>query len=415
VRRPEATVSVEEVKAVSRRSCVREGKSVSDPRKRILAASLPAILPLLVLGSVLATWGCASQTVDPSAAVDRLFSEWQSRGSPGAAVIVIRDGIVLKKAGYGLADLERGVPIGTDTAFRLGSVSKQFTAMAVMMLQEEGRLEYDEPITRYLPELSRFGDGITIRHLLTHTAGLPDYYDVFVELSGVARPHTRHALKLYSLWGEPSFAPGERYEYSNPGYEILALTIEEASGQSYSEFVEGRIFAALGMKSSVVFDERAPSMAKRAFGYRKDGDSFLIDDDDPLNYVIGSGGIYSTVEDLYLWDQALYGEQLVSRETLEEAFRPVRLNDGKEYPYGFGWGLEEHLGRRRVSHGGSWVGFHNFSSRYVDDGFSVFVLSNLTDMDVEALAGQIAAIYLGGTEKAPDDERSTDVGSSHRE
>jgi CubicO group peptidase (beta-lactamase class C family) len=354
---------------------------------------------LVLLCSALA-WACVRTAPDPGVEVDRLLSG-HPVDAPGAAVIVIRDGVVLKRGAWGLADLERGIPIGTDTAFNLASVSKQFTAMAIMMLAEEGRLAYDDPITRFLPELSRFGDERSIRHLLTHSAGLPDYYDVMVEISGVERPYTRHALAVFSSWGEPLFPAGERYEYSNPGYELLALIVERASGGSYAEFVERRIFAPLGMTSSAVYDERAPTIARRAYGYRRDGDGFRLDDDHPLNYLIGSGGIYSTVEDLLRWDQALYGERLVRRETLAEAWRPARLNGGEEYPYGFGWRLTKHLGLARVWHAGEWLGFQTFIARYPDRRFSVIVLSNLVETDAEGLAGTLAGLYLGGGERRP--------------
>ena len=354
---------------------------------------------LVLLGSALA-WACARTSPDPGVEVDRLLSA--GRGdAPGAAVIVIRDGSVLKRGAFGLADLARGIPIGTDTAFNLASVSKQFTAMAILLLAEEGRLSYDDPITRFLPELSRFGDERRIRHLLTHSAGLPDYYEVMVQVSGVERPRTLHALAVLAAWGEPLFPPGERYEYSNPGYELLALIVERASGASYAEFVEKRIFAPLGMTSSVVYDERAPTIARRAYGYRREGDGFRLDDDHPLNYLIGSGGIYSTVEDLARWDQALYGERLVRRETLAEAFRPARLNGGEEVPYGFGWRLTKHLGLARVWHGGEWLGFQTFIARYPDRRFSVIVLSNLVETDAEGLADRLAALYLGEEERSP--------------
>jgi CubicO group peptidase (beta-lactamase class C family) len=329
--------------------------------------------------------------------MDGLLEVRQTQTAPGAAVLVVRDGVVVKQGGYGMADLERRIPIEADTAFRLASVSKQFTAMAIMILAEEGRLGYDDPIVRFLPELSRFGEDVTIRHLLTHTAGLPDYYDVLVEISRAKRPRTRHALDVFAAWGEPRFAPGERYEYSNPGYELLALIIQRASGQSYSDFVEGHIFSPVGMSGSVVFDERSPGIAKRAYGYRRAGEGFELDDDDPLNFVVGSGGIYSTAHDLYLWDQALHGERLVSAESLAAAFRPARLNSGEELPYGYGWSLEIHLGHRRVSHGGSWVGFRTFIARYVDDRLTVIVLSNLAETDAEGLADTIGALYLEGS------------------
>jgi CubicO group peptidase (beta-lactamase class C family) len=354
-------------------------------------------LALAALGIPIAALlaSCAQVPVSPARAVDALLSQHYGPSTPGVAVIVIRDGVVLQKAAYGMADLEHGVPAETDTSFRLASFSKQFTAMAIMMLAEQGRLDYDDPVTRFLPELARFGDALTIRHLLTHTGGLPDYYDVMVEVTGIERPLTRNALDAYAVWGEPLFAPGERWEYSNPGYELLALIVERASGERFGDFVERRIFAPLGMKNSVVMDERSPTLAKRALGYRKVDAGYELDDDDPLNFIIGSGGVYSTVEDLYHWDQALYGEQLVSAATLARAFSPVRLNSGETYPYGFGWSLEDHLGRHRVSHGGSWVGFRTFIGRYVDDHFTVILLSNSAETQSEILANTIARLYLG--------------------
>jgi len=327
-------------------------------------------VPLIGIVCLMNLWGCMTAPTRPSAAVDALFAADTSTATPGAAIIVIQDGKVLQKSAYGMADIERGVPFETDTSTRLGSVSKQFTAMAIMILEEEGKLDYDDPITRFLPELSRFGDGITIRNLLNHTGGLPDYYDVMIEVTGVERPLTRHALDTYAAWGDPLFAPGERYEYSNPGYELLALIVERASDEAFGDFVEARIFAELGMTNSVVLDERHPKLAKRAYGYRIEGEGFAPNDDDPLNYIVGSGGIYSTVEDLYRWDQALYGEQLVSKATLAKAFSPTRLNSGELYPYGFGWRFDEHLGHRRIA------------------------VTNLAEAEPESIADTIAAIYL---------------------
>ena len=181
--------------------------------------------------------GCATVPTTPSSAVDALFAEATSAATPGAAIIVIQDGEVLQKSAYGMADIERGVPFETDTSTRLGSVSKQFTAMAIMILEEEGRLDYDDPITRFLPELSRFGDGITIRNLLNHTGGLPDYYDVMVEVTGVERPLTRHALDTYAEVGRAAVRAGERYEYSNPGLRVAGPDRREGVRRVYSEIL----------------------------------------------------------------------------------------------------------------------------------------------------------------------------------
>ncbi|HXV37830.1 MAG TPA: serine hydrolase, partial [Myxococcota bacterium] len=358
------------------------------------ARATRALSLLWCAAALLAFVGCRTTPTRAPSAVEALLGASRSARTPGAAILVAHDGVVLQRASYGMADLERGVAFQVDTASNLASVSKQFTAMAIMMLAEQGRLDYDDPITRLLPELARFGDAITIRHLLTHTSGLPDYYEVIAEISGVERPLTRHALDVYSQWGEPRFAPGERYEYSNPGYELLALIVERASGERFAEFIDERIFTPLGMASSVVYDEREPEIAKRAYGYRAQPGGFALDDDDPLNYIFGSGSIYSTVDDLYRWDQALYTEKLVSRATIAEAFESAQLASGEPYPYGFGWQLDDHLARRRIAHSGGWVGFSSFIARYVDDRFTVIVLTNSAEGGAEGIADTIAALYL---------------------
>jgi N-acyl-D-aspartate/D-glutamate deacylase/CubicO group peptidase (beta-lactamase class C family) len=340
----------------------------------------------------------SSRGPDPAAQVDALFEPWTVGDSPGAAVMVIEDGEILFEGGFGLADIEFQTPITPQSAFRLASVSKQFTAMAVMILAERGQLAYDDKLVRYLPELERFGDDITLRHLLTHTGGLPDYYDALTEEAGDSMPTTEDAMKFLAGWGEPLFEAGDRYEYSNPGYEMLALVAERVSGQVFGEYLRDNVFEPLGMKDTVVRDDSEPEIRNRAYGYSKNEDSFILNDDDALNHIIGSGGIYSTVEDLYLWDQALYTEQLVRRATLDEAWSPVRLNDGEDYPYGFGWGLEPYgaLGRR-VSHGGGWVGFSTFIVRYPERQFSVIVLSNLDEFESGEFADRFADIYFPST------------------
>jgi N-acyl-D-aspartate/D-glutamate deacylase len=354
--------------------------------------------------SVLALASCATTpTGEPPARelpaqIDALFGGLIAEGSPGAAVMVIRDGDILHEAGYGLADVEHRRPITPRTSFRLASLSKQFASMAIMILAERGDLRYDDPVVRYLPELERFGDQLTLRHLMTHSGGLPDYYESLEAETEGPRPTTRDALDFLSDWGEAVFTPGERYEYSNPGYEMLAMVVERVSDRPFGRFLEEEIVSPLGMKDTVVFDETEPPMAERAYGYSRQGDGFTLDDDHPLNHIIGSGGVYSSVEDLYLWNQALYTDQLVQRSTLEEAFRPARLNDGDSYPYGFGWRLGSYgaLGRR-IAHAGGWVGFSTFIARYPQREFTVIVLSNLAEFESESVADQITDLYYPST------------------
>jgi N-acyl-D-amino-acid deacylase len=361
-------------------------------------------LPITV-GLCLALAGCAGdhttagRGADTSAQVDALFAPFTTGVSPGAAAMVIERGQVLHAGGYGYADLERRIPITPETPFRLASVSKQFAAMAIMILAERGKLDYDDPLVDYLPELARFGDQITIRHLLTHTSGLPDYYDALEAQSSGTMPDTESAMRFLVGWGEPLFPAGERYEYSNPGYEMLALVVERASGQSFGQFLEDNIFRPLGMHTTtVVRASSEPEIHHRALGYSRTEDGFELDDEHPLNHIIGSGGIYSTVTDLYLWDQALYGDKLVQPSTLEEAWSPVRLGSGDENSYGFGWRIGRYGGLgRRVAYAGGWLGFSTFIVRYPERRFSVIVLSNLGDFDAEEAAGRITDIFFPST------------------
>jgi len=375
-----------------------ERGSSGSSRRRWCSALLPSLTLCVSLAGCAGEESPAFPPVDAAARIDALFAEYSTGGSPGAAVVVIKDGEILHQAGYGLADIEGRSPITPQSAFRLASVSKQFTAMAIMILADRGALDFDDQLVEYLPELERFGDEITLRDLMTHFGGLPVYYEALSAESGDTMPTTEQAMEFLAGWGEPLFPAGERYEYSNSGYDMLALVVERVSGQSFSQFLEENIFSPLGMKNSVVHDRTDVEIHERAYGYSRSEDSFVLNDDDPLNLIIGSGGIYSTVEDLYHWDQALYSEKLVRRSTLEEAWTPAVLNDGSRYPYGFGWRLVPYgaLGKR-VSHGGGWVGFSTYIVRYPERHFSVIVPSNLDEFDGGEMADRITDIYFPST------------------
>ena len=372
------------MQTVNRRAAGRGGQGIR-------ASALSVLVSLLLAGCNPSPQAALS----PSAQVDALFAPLAAGVQPGAAVMVIENGEVVHRAGYGYANLEQRTPIDADTAFRLASVSKQFTAMAVMLLAGEGRLAYDDPVGRYLPPLSPYA-GVTIRHLMMHTGGLPEYYDV-IDTSG-GMPSNADALALLGTLGGTVFVPGERYEYSNPGYDMLASLVAEVAGEDFPAFMRARIFAPLGMRGTLVHDHTRPDVPHRATGYAPDeeGGGYVPDDEDPLNGIVGSGGVYSSLNDLYRWDQALYGEALVSRAALEEAFSRARLNDGTAIDYGFGWRVEDHEGHLRVRHGGSWVGFRTHIARCPQQRFTVIILSNRADLDPEAYVDRIAAIWHGG-------------------
>ncbi len=328
---------------------------------------------------------------EQAAKVTALFEHLNEGVQPGAAVMVIRDGSMVYSAGFGYANVESEIPIDAESTFRLGSVSKQFTAMAVMVLADAGKLDYDDPVVKYIPELSAY-PGVTIRHLLTHTAGLPDYYDT-IDTSG-GMPTNADLPQVLASMGGPLFAPGEKYEYSNPAYEMLPLIVEKVSGQPFAEFMAEQVFGPAGMDDSLIFDHTEPEIPKRVLGYEPSPDGFSLNDFDELNHITGSGGMYATLEDFLAWEQALDNSQLVSRANLSKAFRRHLLNNGDEIDYGLGWRLDQYRGHRRIAHSGSWVGFRTAIARYPDDRLTIVVLTNRTDGQPSRYVDRITDIYL---------------------
>ena len=348
------------------------------------------------------------QLADKSGQVDALFLQLTQGRTPGAAVLVVQDGRVVHKKGYGLADIAANIPITPNTAFDIGSISKPFTAMGIMMLAERGKLRYGDSLSRFFPELPSYAQKITIWHLLHHTHGFPDYEGLFVNSGmidkeyplpfkgkrGGFEPTIKDTLRLLAQQKELRFAPGDKYEYGGSGYVLLALIIEKISSKSYAQFLKENIFQPLGMNSTLVYDETRPKVKNKAVSYARVREGYKDIDYTPLNLIYGDGNVNSTVEDLYKWDQALYTEKLLTVRTLEQAFTPGKLNDGTETGYGSGWLVKNSPGLRRIAHGGSWVGFRSLMVRYPDQRLTIIVLSNFAEFDRETLVYKIARIYL---------------------
>lgn len=333
---------------------------------------------------------------DPRDRIDALLEPLANDRTPGVSVMVIKSGDVVYSASRGMADIERGIPIGPRTAFDIASVSKQFTGMLTMILHQEGRLDYDAPVVRYLPELSRFGPDVTVRHLLTHTSGLPDYYDALARSAAPgAWVSNRQALDFLGQWGEPAFPPGDRFVYSDVGYEMLALVLESAARESFGDLLRRRIFEPLEMKDTRLRDRPDVPVPDRARAYTPLAHGFVPGPTHPLDCLVGSGAINTTIDDLRRWYQALDSERLVSRSTLKEALRPMRLNDGGNSSYAFGWFLKSDLWRRRLEHPGSWNGYQAFVVRYPESHFTVVLLANRSDVDLSILADRIVRLYAG--------------------
>jgi len=317
-----------------------------------------------------------SQTEDRIAQIEALFAPATQSDAPGAAVIVIQGGQVLHKKGYGMANLDRDLPNTSQTIFRIGSITKSFTALAILILHEEGALSIDNHISEYLPD-NPHGAKITLRHLLNHTSGIS---------GGENEPLLSN--------------PGDRLNYSNAGYNMLGHIIEKVSGKSYGDYLKETIFAPLGMTNSG-YDLNDTRLENRASGYASAGEGKYVNSEDPdMSGPFAAGGIYSTVEDMFLWDQVLYTNKLLKSSTLQEAFTPVTLNDGRKKPYGMGWMINQTRGLKEFGHGGDITGYNSFMKRYPEQKFTVIVLSNVGMRppgplpDAGTLSSRIAEIYL---------------------
>lgn len=313
------------------------------------------------------------------------------RHIPGAAIAVIKNGRVVKSEGYGLASVEFNAPVTKETVFEIGSVSKQMTAAAIMLLVEEGKINPDEKISKYLPATPDAWKNVTVRHLLTHTSGIKSYTGLsgFELTKRLSRDEFIRTLAAQPL----EFETGSRYQYSNSGYNLLGFIIETVSGKSYWDFMRERIFKPLGMEKTA---DRDPKyiIPNRATGYEWENGS-LIGRDYDLTDVFSAGAIVSTVTDLAKWDAAWRGDTLLKKTSKTQAWTPVTLNDGKPYPYGFGWRFSEVRGHRLIAHSGQTAGFGANISRYVDDDLTVIALTNLGEIGMgTVLANGIAKIYI---------------------
>ena len=351
-----------------------------------------ALIAALGIGWLaLAVW---AQTDDIGSKVDNFVnSSIRQQKIPGLALAVLRDGQIIKAQGYGLSNIELNVPASPQTVFQSGSVGKQFTATGVMMLVEEGKVGLDDKITKYFPGAPETWNKITIRNLLTHTSGIKDYTDKNFDYR---RDYTEEDL-LKILQRLPfDFAPGDKWSYSNSGYMLLGILIRKVTGKFYGDFLQERIFRPLGMTTTRIISEQ-DIVPNRAAGYRLV--KGVIKNQEwvsPSLNTTADGSLYFTVLDLAKWDAALYTEKLIKRSSLDEIWTPVKLNDGKTYPYGFGWRVHEMNGHRLIEHGGSWQGFTTGISRYVGDKLTVVALTNLDSRHArpEEIIHGVAGLYV---------------------
>jgi CubicO group peptidase (beta-lactamase class C family) len=377
-------------------------------RKILLCVLSPLSIFLVVSASP------AQSSQDPMApALDTIFSPLANADSPGLAVLVRKDGRTVFEHGYGARELRSFAKIDSQTNFRLASCSKQFTAMSIMLLVHDGKLRYEDKLTDVFPDFPAYGKAITIRNLLNHTSGLPDYEDLMAaaeKRKGAAIWTPTHqiqdaeVLDLLKHEAVGKFAPGTQWSYSNSGYVVLGLVVAKISGKPFAQFLRERIFASLGMSQTLAYEKGKSEVSQRAYGHSKDGKVWKATDQSSTSATLGDGGIYSSLEDLAKWDEALAQRTLLSENEMRPALIPVKLADGAQpkWPadsdrpegtpvaYGFGWFLDPYRGHQRMWHYGDTVGFHTYILRFPADHLTVIILCNRTDLNPESLAQKVA-------------------------
>jgi CubicO group peptidase (beta-lactamase class C family) len=352
-----------------------------------------------------------------STQINRVFTPLADDKSPGVAVVVRKDGRTAFERGFGVRDFRSFAKVDPQTNFRLASCSKQFTAMAIMLLVHDGKLHYDDKLTDVFPDFPAYGKAITIRNLLNHTSGLPDYEDLMdaaEKRKGAPIWTSTHqiqdaeVLDLLEQEKAGKFIPGSQWSYSNSGYVVLGLVVAKISGKPFREFLRERIFSPLKMSQTLAYQKAQNEVPNRAYGHSKQGDSWKETDQSPTSATLGDGGIYSSLTDLAKWDEALAQHTLLTENEMQPALTPAQLATGNQpqWPansdrpqgtpvsYGFGWFLDPYRNHARIWHYGDTMGFHTYIQRFPADHLTIIILCNRTDLDPESLAAKVADLFL---------------------
>ncbi len=343
-------------------------------------------LSLIILFFMLSTSSSAQ-----TERIDSLFSDY-SGDCPGASVLISVNGQIIFNKSYGYANLEAKKLVEVKTNFRLASVTKQFTAASIFVLVQKGKVTLDAKLTDIFEDFPDYGRKITISNLLSHTSGLIDYEDLIPDTATI-QVKDKDVLKMMYEQKSTYFEPGTQFKYSNTGYAVLAMAVEKLSRKSVAQFLKGNIFAPLEMTSTVAHEEGTSVVENRAVGYSRTDSGWVRQDQSITSAVLGDGGIYSNVEDLYKWEQSLYEHIILTEESLSKSTTRFLLNDGEKVDYGYGWHLKTYNGNEIVYHGGSTQGFRNVIYRVPSQKFSVIILTNRNEGETEKIADKIFDLY----------------------
>jgi CubicO group peptidase (beta-lactamase class C family) len=353
------------------------------------------------------------------AKIDELLSKAVRPNDPGLAIVVKKGPDIVFKKGYGVREIAKPGKIDPATNFRLASVTKQFTAMAIMLLIHDGKLHYEDHLTDIWPDFPAYGKQITVRQLLTHTSGLRDYENLMEAEEKARGPlwsadhqiQDAEVLALLKSQTSGAFAAGAKWEYSNSGYVVLGLVVAKVSGMPFGEFLHKRIFLPLGMAHTLVYENGKNTVANRAFGHTKEGAVFRLTDQSATSATLGDGGSYSNVQDLAKWDEGLRKHTLLSEKEMLPAWTSAKMADGSEYfwprnatdekqtppvaiGYGFGWFLDPYKGHPRQYHDGESIGFRTTIQRFADENLTIIILCNRDDLSPQGLAEQVADLIF---------------------
>jgi CubicO group peptidase (beta-lactamase class C family) len=382
--------------------------------RRVFRKLLSWFIVVAILGLSLPTARSQGQI---ASSIDSIVSPLADAKSPGLAVLVRKNGDTLFERGYGVRELRSLAKIDADTNFRLASCSKQFTALSIMLLVHDGKFSYEEKLTDVFPDFPAYGKAITIRNLLNHTSGLPDYEDLMdaaekrkgaLIWTPTNQIQDAEVLNLLEKETAGKFAPGTQWSYSNSGYVILGLVVAKISGRPFREFLRQRIFTPLKMSQTLAFEKGKNEVLQRAYGHSKEGDVWKETDQSPTSATLGDGGIYSSLTDLAKWDEALAQHTLLSEKEMQPALTPGQLSagappkwpansdrpEGAPVSYGFGWFLDPYRNHPRMWHYGDTIGFHTYIQRFPANRLTIIILCNCTDLDPESLARKVSDLFL---------------------
>lgn len=327
--------------------------------------------------------------------IDNMLSAYQGE-NPGASLLIIKDGKILLQRAYGYANLASKEPVNAATNFRLASVSKQFTATCILQLINKGKLTLGTTLTKAFPGFPAYGAAVTVKHLLTHTSGIPDYEGYVTDTAFNPQLKDEGVLNILMQLDSTYFTPGTQYRYSNSAYALLALIVEKYTGKSFASYLRDHIFQPLGMDHTLAYEAGKREVSTRAYGYNRNKDVWELQDQSSTSAVLGDGGIYSNVLDLFKWDQSLYTEKMLPNHWLKASFSNNHLEGGRIVNYGYGWHLKRNTkGKEVVYHTGSSTSFRNIFYRIPTQHFSIILLTNRNHPQEEAmltLAEKIAEV-----------------------